>query len=408
MSATESEVSPAASQSAIIPPVIFNRLATLHDDPAAMIEATIAHYRSVGRPLELFEALKMRIRNRLALPLIAPEDEPRQSDDVDRQLEAGLLDACRETGEMLLGQGRIREGWMYLRPTGDTARAAELIGHIEPDEDNAEDLISVLLHEGVDIARGYKLLMDRNGTCNSITTYEQSISGREKRDRVAAARVLLDHFYDDLCESVRGDIARNEAPAAADETLSDMLAKRKWILADGGYHLDTTHLSSVIRIARVLEDQPSLQRAYELVQYGRRLHHQFQYPGDEPFVDFYPSHLAYYGVLLGRDIDAGLAVFERKMLASDPATSGTVPMEVYTELLDRVGRSVQAIDIALRCVPDDVPSPRIVPPLLEMANRCGHYAPILQFCIRKNDLLGYAATAAAQTNWKKTAAMPSK
>lgn len=401
MSSTESAVSPAST---INPPVIFNRLATQHDDPAAMIETTIAHYRSIGRPLELFEALKMRIRNRLGLPLIAPEDEPRQSDDVDRQLEAGLLDACRETGEMLLGQGRIREGWMYLRPTGDTARAAELIGHIEPSEDNVEDLITVLLHEGVDVARGYQLLIDRNGTCNSITTYEQSISGREKRDRIAAARVLLNHFYEELCESVRGDISRNEAPAAPDETLGDMLAKRKWILQDGGYHLDTTHLSSVIRIARVLDDQPSLQRAYELVQYGRRLHHQFQYPGDEPFVDFYPAHLAFYGVLLGRDIDAGLAVFERKMMSSDPATSGTAPMEVYTELLDRVGRSAKAIDIALRQVPEDVPSPRMVPPLLEMANRCGHYAPILEYCIRKNDLLGYAATAAAQTKWNQAQA----
>jgi len=402
MSATESEATPSATPSAINPPVIFNRLAQQHDDPAAMIETTIAHYRSAGRPLELFESLKMRIRNRLGLPLIAPEDEPRPSDDVDRQLEAGLLDACRETGEMLLGQGRIREGWMYLRPTGDTARAAELIGHIEANDDNSEDLITVLLHEGVDVARGYQLLIDRNGTCNSITTYEQSISGREKRDRVAAAKVLLDHFYEELCESVRGDIARNEAPAAPDETLGDMLAKRKWILADGGYHLDTTHLSAVIRIARVLEDEPSLQRAYELTQYGRRLHHQFQYPGDEPFVDFYPSHLAFYGVLLGRDVNAGLAVFERKMMSSDPATSGTAPMEVYTELLDRVGRSAQAIDVALRYVPDDVPSPRMVPPLLEMAGRCGHYAPILKYCIVKNDLLGYAATAAAETNWKKT------
>lgn len=400
MSSTDSAAIPAAGPSTPAPPVIFNRLAQQHDDPVAMIETTIAHYRSAGRPLELFEALKMRIRNRLGLPLIAPEDEPRQSDDVDRQLEAGLLDACRETGEMLLGQGRIREGWMYLRPTGDTARAAELIGHIEPTEDNVEDLIAVLLHEGVDIARGYKLLLDRNGTCNSITTYEQSISGREKRDRMAAGRVLLDHFYEELCESVRGDIARNEAPAAPDETLGDMLAKRKWILSDGGYHLDTTHLAAVIRIARVLEDQPSLQRAYELVQYGRRLHHQFQYPGDEPFVDFYPSHLAYYSVLLGRDVDAGLAVFERKMLSSDPATGGTAPMEVYTELLDRVGRSAQAIDVALRHVPDDVPSPRMVPPLLEMANRCGHFAPILAYCVKKNDLLGYAATATAQKRYQ--------
>ena len=382
---------------------LFHRLAGQSDDPAAMIETTIKHYRAAGRALELFEALKMRIRNRLGLPLIAPEDEPRLSDDVDRQLEAGLLDACRETGELLIRQGRIREGWMYLRPTGDVARAAELLAGIEADEDNLDDLIAVLLHEGVDIARGYRLLIDRNGTCNSITTYEQTIAGREKRDRAKAARVLLDHFYGELSEAVRGDIARNEAPAGPDETLGEMLAKRKWILSDGGYHLDTTHLAAVIRIARVLEDAPSLTRAWELTQYGRRLHHQFQYPGEEPFVDFYPSHAAFYSVLLGRDVDAGLALFERKMRAADPAIVGTAPMEVYTELLDRVGRSAEAIDVALKHVTDDVPSPRMVPPLLEMANRCGHFAPILEYCVRKNDLLGYAATATAAKKYAAAA-----
>lgn len=376
-------------------PVIFKRLTELQHDPAAMIEATIDHYRREGRPLELFEAMKMRIRHRLGLPLIAPEDEQRQSDDVDRQLEAGLLEACRETGELFLSQGKIREGWMYLRPTGDVARAAELLSKIEPDDENAEDLIAVLLHEGVDIARGYQMLLSRNGTCNSITTYEQSIAGRDKPSRMAAAKVLLDHFYRELSEVVRGDISRNEAPAGPDETLHEMMTKRKWLLSDGGYHLDTTHLAAVIRIARVLEDEPSLRKAWELTQYGRRLNHQFQYPGEEPFVDFYPSHAAFYGVLLGRDVEAGLAVFERKMRASDPAQHGTAPMEVYTELLDRVGRSAEAIDVALSHVPDEVPSPRLVPPLLEMAARCGHYAPILDYCIRKNDPLGYAAASAA-------------
>jgi hypothetical protein len=30
-----------------------------------------------------------------------------------------------------------------------------------------------------------------------------------------------------------------------------------------------------------------------------------------------------------------------------------------------------------------------------MAAKCGHYQPILDYCVRKNDPLGYAATAAA-------------
>ncbi len=401
MSRIDTQPATSSQPSDAVTAAVFAKLAELHDDPAAMIESTIEHYRGEGKPLELFEALKMRIRNRLGMPLIAPEDEPRQTDAVDRQLEAGLLDACGETGEMLLRQGRIREGWMYLRPTGDHARAARLLQEIEPDDDNAEDLIAVLLHEGVDIARGYQMLIDRNGTCNSITTWDQAITGRSKADRVAAAEVLLNHFYAELSESVRGDIARNEAPAAADESLGEMLAKRKWILADGGYHLDTTHLSAVIRIARVLDAPELLQKAWELTQYGKRLHHQFQYPGEEPFVDFYPAHSTYYSVLLGRDVDAGLAVFQRKMEACDPEQHGTGPMEVYTELLDRCGRSAEAIDVALKMAPDEVPAPRMVPPLLEMAAKCGHYEPILQYCIRKNDLLGYAATTVAANAYQQ-------
>lgn len=398
MSVTPTPSTPSASSAPLA--AAFETLVGKRDDPAAMIAALITHYRAAGKPMELFEALKMQTRHRLGLPLIAPEDEPRQLGDVDRQLEAGLLDACSETGELLLSQGRIREGWMYLRPTGDTDRAAMLLGEIEPNDENAEDLIAVLLHEGVDVARGLAILLARNGTCNGITTYEQAIAGRERSDRRAAARVLLDHFYDELCEAVRGDIARNEAPAGPDETLGELMS-RKWILAEGGYHLDTSHLAAVVRIARVLEDAPSLTRAWELSQYGRRLHHQFQYPGEEPFVDLYPAHAAYYSVLLGRDVDAGLALFERKMRAADPEQHGTGPMEVYTELLDRCGRSAEAIEVALQYVPDEVPAPRMVPPLLEMANRCGNFEPILQYCQRKNDLLGYAATAAAAAQYAR-------
>ena len=69
--------------------------------------------------MELFEALKMRIRHQLGFPLVAKEDEASRPDEVERQLEVGLLDACREAGTMLIEDGKVGEGWMYLRPTGD-------------------------------------------------------------------------------------------------------------------------------------------------------------------------------------------------------------------------------------------------------------------------------------------------
>lgn len=345
--------------------------------------------------MELFEAIKMRVRHQLGLPLISHENEPSRPEEVERQLELGLLDACREAGTMLIQDGRIAEGWMYLRPTGDSELARRLISETEITENNYDEMIQVLLHEGIDVARGYKAVLDHQGTCNSITLYEQSLSGRSKRDRRAAAGCLLEHLYGELSANVRGDIARREAPAEDDETLGGMLEKRRWICADGGYHLDTTHLASTVRIAAILGDPSQLRKAQELTQYGRRLHHQFQYPGEEPFVDFYPAYSTYFSILLGENVEAGLKVFQRKARATDAAQHGTAALETYVDLLDRIGRHQEAIEAAIELVPDEVPSQRIVPMLLEIAGRDeqegGGYNAILQYCQKHSDLLGYVA-----------------
>ena len=66
---------------------------------------------------------------------------------------------------MLLAAGHVRDGWMYLRPVGDKRAAAALIAKIEPDEDNMEELVDVCLREGVDVARGFQLVLDNYGTC---------------------------------------------------------------------------------------------------------------------------------------------------------------------------------------------------------------------------------------------------
>ncbi len=377
---------------------VFSTLADRRGDLGEMLDVMIRHFRETRRPAELFESLKMRVRHRVGLPLIAGEEEVARPDEIERQLEQGLLDACREAGTMLLEDGKVREGWMYLRPTGDLELARRLMAEIDIDEDNYDDMVQILLHEGIDIGRGFQAVLDHQGTCNSITIYEQAIVNRSKRDRRAAASRLLDHLYDELTELVRGDIARREAPPTADESLAEMIEKRKWVLGEGGYHLDTTHLASTVRIASVLDDPAQLRKAWELTQYGRRLNPQFQYPGEEPFVDFYPAYAAFYSTLLGEQADAGLRLFERKARTVDVGQHGTGAIETYVDLLDRVGKPLAAIEAAIELVPDDVPPQRIVPLLLEMANRADEevreslFPPILEYCRRRGDLLGFAAS----------------
>jgi hypothetical protein len=382
---------------------IFDLLDQKRDDSSEMLDRMVEHFRRSRQPMELFEALKMRTRCRLALPLVTSEDEPVRPEDVERQLEVGLLDACREAGTMLIEEGRVAEGWMYLRPTGDTELARQLIGRVDISEDNYDEMIQVLLHEGIDVGRGFQAVIDHQGTCNSITLYEQSLATRGKPDRKAAASRLLDHLYDELISLVRADVASRESPAGEDETLSEMIEKRRWILEDGGYHLDTTHLSSTVRIAALLDDPVQLKKAWELTQYGRRLHHQFQYPGEEPFVDFYPAHAAYFSILLGDHVEAGLKMFERKASSVDAAAQGTAAIETYVDLLDRVGRPTEAVEAAIELVPDELPPQRIVPLLLEIAGRAkakgdlAAFEAILNYCKKHNDVLGYAAVLHAST-----------
>ena len=380
---------------------IFEALNETKSDPTTMLDRIVDHLRQTRQPMELFEALKMRTRHRLGLSLLPSASQPSCPEEVERQLESGLLDACRETGMMLISDGRIGEGWMYLRPTGDLKLAKQLISGIAIDDENYDQMIQVLLHEGVDVTRGYQAVLDRQGTCNSITVFEQSLAGRGKADRIQAAACLLSHLYSELAQSLRGDILRREAPAGDEETLVDMIDKRPWLLGQGGYHVDTTHLQSTVRIASVLEEPDQWKQAWELTQYGKRLHHQLQYPGDEPFVDFYPAYATFYAILLGNDVDAGLQQFERKARTIDPIEHGTAGIETYVDLLDRVGRHSDAVKVAIELMPDEVPPQRIVPMLIEIARRDqaaagkSSFNAIAQYCKQRGDLLGFAAATHA-------------
>ena len=383
---------------------LFQRLAEGNRETADILDEIISHFRDTQQPMELFESLKMRTRVKLGLPLISQENEQRRAEDVERQLEQGLLDACRETGSMLIQLGRIGEGWMYLRPTGDLEAVKNLLTSVEITDDNYDDMIQVLLHEGVDIARGFQAVLDHQGTCNSITLFDQTLAGRGKQDRAAAAACLLDHLYSELCEMVRADISNREAPADPSETLNEMIDKRRWLLSEGGYHLDTTHLASTVKIASVLEKPEQIKKAWELTQYGRRLNHQFQYPGDEPFVDFYPAYSTFYSILLGENVDAGLTVFQRKARSVDASEHGTGAMETYVDLLNRTGRYQEAIECAVSMVPKEVPAQRIIPLLIEIAQKTNDladqdgYTALLEYCKEKRDLLGYAAVLDASKN----------
>ena len=359
--------------------------------PEAALAETAKVLREQKKFHELFEVLKMQVRRRIGLPLLYSDTGDSLGEAQRTQLEEGLVAACREVGSLLLKGGKVREGWMYLRPVGDKAEAARLLSAIEPGEENTEDLIEVCLHEGIDIARGFGLVLSSYGTCSSITTYDNSVARRPRIEQQPAARQLLHRVHADLVASVKHDIARQEGQQPKETSLRDLVADRDWLFQDNAYHLDTTHLAATVRIARVLSDPADLRLALDLTEYGRRLSEQFQYQGDEPFAEMYPAHAYYFQALLGENVDEALAFFQSRAEMLDPQYHGLAPVETYVDLLSRVGRHRQAIDAAVKLNPKGLQPIGQAPSLLELAEKAGDYSPVMNYCREKGDLLGFAA-----------------
>jgi hypothetical protein len=356
----------------------------------AALERAAGLLREQKKYHELFEVLKMQVRRKLGLPLLptAADDLP---EETRTKLEDGLIASCREVGSALLKEGKIREGWMYLRPVGDRAEAAGLMGKIEASDENYEDLIEICLHEGVDIGRGYGLVLEHYGTCNAITQYDSSVVRRPRSEQAPAAQRLLRRVHADLLHSVKTDIARQEGQQPAGKTLRELLADRDWLFQDNAYHLDTTHLAACVRISRVLSDPADLRMALDLTEYGRRLSQQFQYQGDEPFAEVYPANALYFQALLGENVDQAIEYFKTKAELLDPQYHGYAAVETYVDLLARLGRHGDALAAAVKHGVPSIQPLGNAPPLVELARSSGGFQPVLDHCRAKDDVLGFAA-----------------
>jgi hypothetical protein len=359
----------------------------------ALLDRLVAELRVQGKYHELFDALLLQARHRLGLPVIitAPlEDLP---EPVRTQVEDSYLAACREVGGLLLGAGNLRAAWMYLRPVGDKQLVAAALAKIEPDEDNLEDIIEIALHEGMAPGLGYQLVLEHHGTCDAISTFEAALSGRPRGDQQIAAALLVQHLYRELVASLREDIRRHEGTDTSETSLVALLADRDWLFSNNNYHIDTTHLAATVRFARVVDDPQVLRLAIELTEYGRQLSRQFQYSGEEPFVDLYATHALFFRALLGEgeEVESALQFFRDRAAAVKVEESGTLAAETYISLLARLGRFSAAVDAAAELLPSKVRGGGLAPSLLELSQQAGSYDRLLETARAKDDLVSYCA-----------------
>ncbi|HEV2972258.1 MAG TPA: hypothetical protein VGY55_19950 [Pirellulales bacterium] len=355
------------------------------------LERLAARFRDDGDYHSLFDTRLMQARRRLGLPIILTTPLEELEEPMRGEVERAYLDACREAGWLLWKAGKLREAWMYLRPLGENSAVAAAISQVDANEENLASLVEIALREGVAPANGFELVLRQYGVCNAITAFDSEMGQHSRAQQQIAAGLLVRQLHSDLFANLRADIARRAEGAPEQGTLPELLSGRDSLFADNNYHIDTSHLSATVRIARIVEDPEILGLAWELTEYGRRLSVTFQLTGDEPFEDVYRSHGLFFAAQLGREIEAAVAYFRNKADNANPDEMGTATAEVYVVLLIRLRRFSDAFEEHVRLMPAGVRTTGFAPTVLELARLSGNYDRLLAICRQRGDLLGFAA-----------------
>lgn len=352
------------------------------------------HFRKDKEYFKLFEVLKVRCRHRLGLPLMYSSQPDDLGEQQQRELEDGLLNACKEVGTLFLKSGQIQEGWMYLQPVGDKRLNEKLVMNVEVDEENIDTLIEVAVSQGAAPVYGYGLLLKHYGTCNGITTFDTQAVRFDQATQRQMASKLLHHLHDELLGNVRYALQESAKGSGKDvdakAPLGELMKSFPELTDNGAHHIDTTHLASAMRIGRLLKEEKDIAIAKQLADYGAKLDADFKYPGAPPFEETYLDHGLFYSALLGENVDEAVAHFEGKTKSVSSEEYGPVADETLVDLLVRVGRNDEALKVATERLMGNEEAMGIAPTTFEIAQDSDQLGKLMDWYKSDDDLLGFA------------------
>ena len=366
------------------------------DGPGAALDRLIALLEENGDARALLDALLLKARHELGLPLIHSGGVSEIPEPTRSQFEERYVEAIRTVGARLLAAGEIAAAWPYFRALGEKEAVAEAIEGFEADEadDRLGAVIEVAFNEGAHPRRGFDLILEHYGICSAISAFEH-LPPDESLRKACAGRLVRD-LHAQLSANLRAEVARRGQPSpAASATIPDLLAGRDWLFDDDAYHIDVSHLAAVVRIAPSLEDPDELAKAVELTAYGRRLSDRLRYEGEPPFDRLYEDHAVYLGGLLGRDLDAAIDHFRAKLTPPGPDgladLAETLAAQVLVRMLVRSGRTGEALDLAAEHLAGLPESTLICPGVAQLCQAAGRPDRLARIARDRGDLVHYAA-----------------
>ncbi len=364
------------------------------EGPHAALEKLAEHLDASGDYRALLDALLLRARHELGLPLIPSGSLSDLPEPARARFEERYVEVIRLVGSKYLEAGDIPTAWAYFRAIGETDRVARAIldYRAEGDEDRLGAVIEVAFNHGVNPIRGFDLILENYGTCSAITAFEQ-LPAHDEAVRVACAGRLIARLHRDLTSNLRSEIAsRGQLSPPDGAPIAELIDGRDWLFADESYHVDISHLASVVRMSILVTDPAIIAMAVDLTEYGRRLSPRLQFEGPPPFERIFDDHRIYLGALLGRDVEGAIAHFRSKLAPSErEGGEDTIPAQTLVNLLVRLGRLETALDVAsenLAGLPD---SALFCPGVAQLCQRTGESHRLATIARDHRDLVNFTA-----------------
>jgi hypothetical protein len=371
------------------------------EGPTSAIDRLCSVLREHKDYAGLFYALLMKRRHELGVSPVPTGPAQELPENVHEPYENAIRDAGRLVGQLYLEAGNIPQAWVYFRMLGEPEPVREALEQVQvKEDDDCQPLVDIAFYQAVHPRKGFDIILRRFGICNAITTLGSQELPFPAADREYCIERLVRALYDELVERLKADIVRREGEAPASHSVRELMAGRDWLFEDEFYHIDVSHLQSVVQMSTQLPRSEELTLARELCDYGKRLSPRFQYPGDPPFDNQYADYGVYLSALAGDHVDDAIAHFRSKVENGDPENDGTFPAEVLVNLLLRLERPAEALAVARRHLANASDRPLTCPSLTELCQRAHDYGALAEVARQRQDPVHWMAGLIASNDAK--------
>ena len=306
--------------------------------------------------------------------------------------EQGIREAAITVGNLYLQEGNIPQAWGYFRMLGEKGPIYQALDHYQPkDDEDIHALVDIAFNQGVHPRKGFDWVLNRFGVCNAITSLGGGDLPFETDVKDYCIKSLVRTLRADLMERLRVDIAHKQGFAPTGQTIAELIAGRDWLFDEDCYHIDISHLSSVVQLSTQLSEGDELRQARDLCAYGQRLSPRLQLHSDPPFENQYADYDMLLAMLSGEDVTGGLAHFHKKADEADPEVIGSYPAEVLVNLLLRLERPKEALAVARKHLARLGDQRLSCPSIVDLCRQTGDYATLAEVAREQENPVNFVA-----------------